>query len=306
MSASQIAMDVPKKNPEEKKTKKDSTKKTTRRPRKPVLKTKVVVRRLPPQLPKDEFMETVKAWVNEETVDYSSFISGKIAKSFHRGFDGHTFVDNRGNENRAVVEFAPYQKMPKKRKTEDARQATIDDDPSYLEFLKFLEAEKNRSAETLNDSNNGVNPIEKLENRIAMNTARALAAEQASKPKTTPLLEHLRAQKAAQAAIKAKKAAKKNTRRKNEKESSGEQSASSSTEKKPKKERNRKKKEGEANANTSNGPATAKKEKPREPKKEGSKPKRNRKPEGKKQTSSTIKVLNRPSGGGNPSASTSG
>lgn len=82
MSTPQPVADVPKLTPEEKKKKKkERLKKKTRRQRKPVPKTKVVVRRLPPQLAKDEFMEAVKPWINEETTDYSSYISGKIAKS---------------------------------------------------------------------------------------------------------------------------------------------------------------------------------------------------------------------------------
>lgn len=75
-----------------------------------------------------------------------------------------------GNESRAVVEFAPYQKIPKEHKTTDARQGTIDEDPDYVEFLNFLEAEKNKSKEAQDDANDGLNPIEKLENRIAMVT----------------------------------------------------------------------------------------------------------------------------------------
>ncbi|KAG1460149.1 hypothetical protein G6F56_006014 [Rhizopus delemar] len=329
MSTPQPVADVPKLTPEEKKKKKkERLKKKTRRQRKPVPKTKVVVRRLPPQLAKDEFMEAVKPWINEETTDYSSYISGKIAKSkgkenvfsrayfhlktmeaviaFHRGFDGHTFTDSRGNDSRAVVEFAPYQKTPREQKTADARQGTIDEDPDYLNFLKFLEAENNKDAETQEDANNGLNPIEKLENRIAMNTAKALANEQANKPKTTPLLEHLRAQKAAQAAAKAKKAAKKNARRKNEKESLVEQQQSpSSSEKKPRKERNRKKKEGESSSTTSNSSASVKKEKSREPKKEGSRPKRNKKPEAK-QPPPVMKIMSRQSSGNNQPTNTNG
>lgn len=76
--ATQQVMDAPKVKPEEKKKR---TKKKPRRQRKPTLKTKVVVRRLPPLLSKDEFMEAVKTWINEETTDYSSYIPGKVAKS---------------------------------------------------------------------------------------------------------------------------------------------------------------------------------------------------------------------------------
>lgn len=77
-----------------------------------------------------------------------------------------------GNESRAVVEFSPYQKTPREHKSKDSREGTIDEDPEYLDFLKRLEAEKNKTAETQDDGKDGLNPIEKLENRIAMVTGK--------------------------------------------------------------------------------------------------------------------------------------
>lgn len=32
--------------------------------------------------------------------------------NFHQAFDGHLFRDVKGNEYMAVVEFAPFQRMP--------------------------------------------------------------------------------------------------------------------------------------------------------------------------------------------------
>ncbi|KAF7722069.1 hypothetical protein EC973_003717 [Apophysomyces ossiformis] len=209
-----------------KKKKKDRAKKKAKQAsRKSALKTKVVVRRLPPNLPEDVFMNTVKQWTSDELVDFAYYVPGKLAKSkakehvfsrayfhmktmeavieFHRGFDGHIFLDNKGNESRAVVEFAPFQKIPKEHKNPDARQGTIDDDPDYLNFLESLKAEEKKEAEP-KEANDGLSQIERLENRLALVTAQTLAAEQANKPKTTPLLEHLRAQKAAKDALKAK------------------------------------------------------------------------------------------------------
>ncbi|GAA5814841.1 hypothetical protein MFLAVUS_008344 [Mucor flavus] len=235
--------DSPKVLPKETKTgdkpaRKRTKKRTKRHARKNTLKTKVIVRRLPPNLPEEIFMNSVKPWISEETVDYSLYVPGKLSKSkakeslfsrayfhmktmeavvaFHQGFDGHVFMDSRGklmmnkkmtlgNESRAVVEFAPYQKIPKEHKTADVRQGTIDQDQDYLDFLESLKEEEKSKTDLLNEPADGLTQIERLENRIAMVTAKTLAAEQANKPKTTPLLEHLRAQKAAQAASKAKK-----------------------------------------------------------------------------------------------------
>ncbi|KAI7866105.1 Smg-4/UPF3 family-domain-containing protein [Mucor mucedo] len=224
------------------KPKKRTKKRSKRHARKPTLKTKVIVRRLPPNLPEEIFFNSVKPWINQDNVDYSLYVPGKLSKSkakesvfsrayfhfktmeaviaFHQGFDGHGFMDSRGNENRAVVEFAPYQKIPREHKTVDVRQGTIDEDQDYLDFLESLKAEEKSKHDLENETGDGLTQIERLENRIAMVTAKTLAAEQANKPKTTPLLEHLRAQKAAQAAARVKSSGKKTRKQRSEKSGS--------------------------------------------------------------------------------------
>ncbi|KAL0093901.1 Smg-4/UPF3 family-domain-containing protein [Phycomyces blakesleeanus] len=233
-----------------KKKREKAKKKAKRASRKNVLKTKVIVRRLPPNLPEEIFMNTVKPWTSEENVDYKYYVLGKLSKSkakehvfsrayfhfktmeaviaFHQGFDGHIFVDSRGNESRAVVEFAPYQKIPKEQKTTDARAGTIDSDPDYYKFLLMLKAEENKSPEVKKGSD-GLSQIERLENRLALVSAQTIAAEQANKPKTTPLLEHLRAQKAAKDSAKAKLQAQKNASRNTAKKSAATSSSAGST-----------------------------------------------------------------------------
>ncbi|OAD08360.1 hypothetical protein MUCCIDRAFT_134139, partial [Mucor lusitanicus CBS 277.49] len=61
---------------------------------------------------------------------YFHFKTMEAVIAFHQGYDG--------NEFRAVVEFALYQKIPKEHKTTDARQGTIDEDQDYLDFLESL------------------------------------------------------------------------------------------------------------------------------------------------------------------------
>ncbi|CDS12040.1 hypothetical protein LRAMOSA04235 [Lichtheimia ramosa] len=290
-----------------KKKKKDKAKKKAKRQRKNALKTKIVVRRLPANLPEEVFMNAVKRWTGDDVVDYKFYVPGKVTQSkgkenvfsrayfhmktmeaviaFHQGFDGHIFVDNRGNESRAVVEFAPFQKLPKEQKNPDSRQGTIDEDPDYLKFLDSLKAEQEKKDEP-NDIGEGGSQLERLENRLAMVTAQTLAAEQANKPKTTPLLEHIRAQKAAQAAARAKaqaaKAAKKsilNRESKTKGASGGSASPSGSGETKKSSRRNRKKKDKNKDKdNDGNNAATSnenqKADKP--PKKEGGKSKRSK------------------------------
>ncbi|CAG8530733.1 6367_t:CDS:2 [Dentiscutata heterogama] len=171
-------------------------------------KTKVVVRRLPPLLPENLFMESVKQWVNEETVDWCRFHQGRISKSknkeniFSRAYFHFRSVEqvlefHRGNENKAVVEFAVYQKLPKDHKKSDPRQGTIENDPDYLAFLESLKVDENRQAilkEPGTGLEGGATQLERLEARLTSAIATA-ASNVIEKPKSTPLLDHLRAQK---------------------------------------------------------------------------------------------------------------
>jgi len=74
---------------------------------------------------------------------YIAFKNAEYLANFSRDYDGHIFRDkqgsfyflmannaihphNSGNETQAVVEFAPYQKVPLERKKPDTRHATIE------------------------------------------------------------------------------------------------------------------------------------------------------------------------------------
>ncbi|CAG8701719.1 5491_t:CDS:2, partial [Racocetra fulgida] len=145
-------------------------------------KTKVVVRRLPPLLPENLFLESVKQWANEETIDWYRFHQGRIS-----------------NENKAVVEFAVYQKLPKEHKKSDPRQGTIESGNILwrVKWVKSLKADENRQA-TLKEPGSGLEggatQLERLEARLTGAIATA-ASNSIEKPKSTPLLDHLRAQK---------------------------------------------------------------------------------------------------------------
>ncbi|GAA5877421.1 hypothetical protein JCM16303_003326 [Sporobolomyces ruberrimus] len=178
---------------------------------------KAVVRRLPPDLPPAVFWKTVEPWIHREntadkqdtteskenTVAWSDYKQGVVRKSgkdkdsvhsrayitfrtpealvaFHRGYDGWSFKDKTGNISQAVVEFAPYQRMPTAPSKPDPRQGTIDQDPDFLAFQTALTAPPD-PADT---------PAEPVT---------------VQDPRSTPLLEHLRAQKAA--ALATRKAA---------------------------------------------------------------------------------------------------
>ncbi|KZV74977.1 hypothetical protein PENSPDRAFT_741883 [Peniophora sp. CONT] len=168
-------------------------------------RTKTVVRRLPPNLPEEIFWASVQKWVSDETVVWKSFVQGKLRKkmnkenvhsrayiafktedlvaSFSREYDGHVFRDKAGNEAQAVVEFAPFQKIPvpTEKVKKDHRIGTIEEDEEYQAFLKTLEEStaKTMDTETL------------LETLIASTIS-------APQPTSTPLLEALKAEKSAQ------------------------------------------------------------------------------------------------------------
>ncbi|BGP22665.1 regulatorof nonsense transcripts 3 [Rhodotorula toruloides] len=164
---------------------------------------KLVVRRLPPDLPPAVFWKTVSSWVTREGADgeglegaeqvvWSQYKQGKVRRSgkdkdsvqsrayitfktpealvaFSRGYDGWSFRDKAGNISQAVVEFAPYQRIPTAPAKPDPRQGTIDEDPDFLAFQEAL---------------------------TAAPAASQPAETPAINPKSTPLLEYLRQQKA--------------------------------------------------------------------------------------------------------------
>ncbi|GLB39800.1 putative smg-4/UPF3 family protein [Lyophyllum shimeji] len=160
---------------------------------------KTVVRRLPPNLPEDIFWGSVATWVTDDTVTWKAYYGGKsrkrlnkenipsrayiafkneeILSQFGREYDGHLFRDKQGNEYQAVVEFAPYQKIPSEKKKVDARNATIEKDEDYISFIESLKAAANAE------------PVS-IESLIA-------ASQPTPPPKTTPLLEALKAEKTA-------------------------------------------------------------------------------------------------------------
>ncbi|KAF8452661.1 Smg-4/UPF3 family-domain-containing protein [Boletus edulis BED1] len=162
---------------------------------------KTVVRRLPPNLPEEIFWQSVQAWVTEDTVTWKSYHPGKLRTKrankegipsrayiafknealvthFGRAYDGHLFRDKAGNESHAVVEYAPFQKIPTEKKKVDARNNTIDKDEDYLSFIETLKGTTKTESVS-------------LEALIA-------ASQPPPHPTTTPLLEALKAEKSAQ------------------------------------------------------------------------------------------------------------
>ncbi|KAF9261725.1 hypothetical protein L218DRAFT_869364 [Marasmius fiardii PR-910] len=101
------------------KSKKEKKEKEKSLPKNGLERLKIVVRRLPPNLPQDIFWQSVQNWVSEETVTWKSYHQGKFQifrlnkenvpsrayvafkteeqlASFHRDYDGHIFRDKSG------------------------------------------------------------------------------------------------------------------------------------------------------------------------------------------------------------------
>ncbi|KAG4305342.1 hypothetical protein PORY_001512 [Pneumocystis oryctolagi] len=177
------------------------------------IRLKIVIRYLPPDLSEQAFQELVKEWIDKERVEWFSFYPGKVSSNrnkndkyarayikfkspealitFYKGFNTHVFSSEKGKGQRVLIEFAPFQKIPRpERQKHDARQGTIDDD---AEFIAFQETLKNTNKSTQEEEqskrdDDDMVPIDAI----------------------TPLIEYLRAQKEA-AALKSKQQQKKYT-----------------------------------------------------------------------------------------------
>ncbi|AWP11838.1 putative regulator of nonsense transcripts 3B [Scophthalmus maximus] len=155
--------------------------------------TKIVIRRLPPSLTKEELEEQLQPLPELDYMEFFSSDTSLYPHLFARAyinfknqedivlfrdrFDGYVFIDNRGQEYPAVVEFAPFQKTAKKRsKKKDAKCGTIAEDPDYKKFLEYYTGDNEKftsTPETL---------LEEIEAK-----SKELVAK-----KTTPLLDFLK------------------------------------------------------------------------------------------------------------------
>ncbi|KAA0183474.1 hypothetical protein HAZT_HAZT003963 [Hyalella azteca] len=122
----------------------------------------VVVRHLPSCLTKEEFLEVVQPlpehnWLAfyPANTDYGAlgfsrayinFKNPLDIYKFRDQFDGYVFVDGKGNESSAIVEYAPFQKLSWRDvspKRQDPRMGSIFTDPDYLNFIHILSNPEN-------------------------------------------------------------------------------------------------------------------------------------------------------------------
>lgn len=67
---------------------------------------------------------------------YIYFKVEKQALEFQKAYHGHVFMDKHGNEGRAHVEFAPFQKIPREQRKADPKQGTIEEG-TFLSWFLF-------------------------------------------------------------------------------------------------------------------------------------------------------------------------
>nr|CAG4636934.1 EOG090X04G9 [Ceriodaphnia reticulata] len=119
--------------------------------------SKVIIRRLPPTMTEEVFLEQISPLPENDFFSfvkgeqhfgvptfsraYINFLNLEEIFTFQDKFDGYVFLDQKGTEYPAVVEFAPYQRIPRHLEpgAKEDKCNTIDNDPHYLQFLKKLE-----------------------------------------------------------------------------------------------------------------------------------------------------------------------
>ncbi|XP_076857687.1 regulator of nonsense transcripts 3A isoform X2 [Brachyhypopomus gauderio] len=158
--------------------------------------SKVVIRRLPPSLSKDQLEEQLSPLPSFDYFEffpadqslyphlfsraYINFKNPEDIILFRDRFDGYVFIDSKGQEYPAIVEFAPFQKVSKKKlKKKDTKAGSIEEDPEYKRFLENYSCDEEKSM---------ANP-ETLLGEIEAKTRELIAK------RTTPLLEYIKNKK---------------------------------------------------------------------------------------------------------------
>uniref|UniRef100_A0A8C6SN66 UPF3A regulator of nonsense mediated mRNA decay n=1 Tax=Neogobius melanostomus TaxID=47308 RepID=A0A8C6SN66_9GOBI len=151
--------------------------------------TKVVIRRLPPGISKDQLEEQLSPLPSYDYFEffsadqslyphlfsraYINFKNPEDILHFRDRFDGYVFIDNKGLEYSAVVEFAPFQKISKKKLKKKMLKL------EYKRFLEIYSCDEEKSM---------ANP-ETLLGEIEAKTRELIAK------RTTPLLEYIKNKK---------------------------------------------------------------------------------------------------------------
>lgn len=130
--------------------------KISKRIEKELHQSKVVIRKLPPDLTEEKLLEALSDVPSYSYFYFTAGDPGLGVLSFSRAYfaftdessilpfrdkyDGLYLESESGAKYRAVVEFAPYQGIPKRQKRKpDARIATIEQDLDYQAFVEAAE-----------------------------------------------------------------------------------------------------------------------------------------------------------------------
>lgn len=163
---------------------------------------KIVIRRLPPSLTKEQFLDIVSPlpeydffyFCNADLAlgqyafsrAYICFKNHQDVFNFRDRFDNYVFLDSKSNEYPALVEYAPFQRRfkidPKNPPKNDSKCNTIHEDSDYL---KFLENFGKPSEEQLPSCEAILEELEQKENLGSFSAPKV----------TTPLLEYLKKKK---------------------------------------------------------------------------------------------------------------
>ncbi|XP_054740242.1 regulator of nonsense transcripts 3B [Anastrepha obliqua] len=141
------------------KSEKERSNKRSHKKEKPKPQTKIVIRHLPPTMTEEEFLKQIDPLPPHDfyyfaAADWSlgydatcrAYITMKNYDDvflFRDRFDGYVFVDSKGAEYPAIVEFAPFQGQVKnKSRRVDNKVNTIEQESHYQQFLTKLEEDR--------------------------------------------------------------------------------------------------------------------------------------------------------------------
>ena len=178
-------------------------------------RTKVVIRHLPCQLTEERLHEELTPL---PSLDYMYFVQGNASYNqfgysrlyinftdendivpFKEKWDGYLFEDDAGCKMHAVVEFAPFQRVPRKnRRKPDPKCGTIEADPEFVAFSEAYEQD--------------VEPLPSIDKTTYM-----LEEPKAASKETTALIEYLKDKKEQRARARAAKEAKRREKKAKEK-----------------------------------------------------------------------------------------
>ncbi|KAJ8476930.1 hypothetical protein OPV22_020657 [Ensete ventricosum] len=128
---------------------------------------------------------------------YLNFNRPEDVVEFAEFFDGHIFVNEKGSQFKALVEYAPSQQVPNIWSKKDGREGTISKDPEYMEFLELISK-----------------PVEHLPSaEVQLERKEAERAGAKETPIVTPLMDFVRRKRAAKIGVQGLSSGRKVNRR---------------------------------------------------------------------------------------------